>query len=199
MKLLFTLFSIAAFSGNTQGAIVHSGTQNILIPTTFVGVYIDIDGGDAVAEEGAGWDVNFIFNGEGIGNSQAFQTVATNIALDAPCLNLAFGQLVNGSSIFSTAYPSGYSNSANHVGTDLGQFATSTEGYIGFKFTTNSSAGPYYGWMRVELSNTAATGLVKDWAFENNGTAINVGAVPEPSVILSLFIGGSALCYRRRR
>ena len=195
-KFIFPLFVLAS---SANAAIIYSGIKNILIPTTLIGVYIDIDGGGTVAEEATGWDVNFVFNGEGIGNSQVFQTVATTIALDAPTLNLSSGQIVGSSSTFSTPYPGGYSSSATHIGTNPGQFASSTEGYIGFKFTTNSSAGPYYGWMRVELSNTPNTGLVKDWAYEDSGSSISVGAVPEPSSTLCLLTASLAFCYRRRR
>ena len=53
--------------------------------------------------------------------------------------------------------------------------------------------------MRVQLSNTGSTGLIREWAFEDSGAAITVGAVPEPSVIASLVLGMAAFCYRRRR
>jgi hypothetical protein len=199
MNPLRLLLPLSALAGTSQAAIIHSGIQNILIPTTFVGVYIDIDGGGTVPEEGVGWDVNLIFNGEGIANSQSFHPVAATVTLDAPVLNLTYGTAVSSGSTFATPYPSGYSSSATHIGNSPGQFASSTEGYIGFQFSTNSSAGPYFGWIRVELSNTAATGLIKDWAYEDTGASIAVGAVPEPSAVLSLFAGATAFCYRRRR
>ncbi len=199
MKPISFLLALASLAANSRAAIVYSGIENILIPTTFVGVYLDIDGGGTVGEEGAGWDTNFVFNGEGLGNSPSFRPVTATVVLDAPVLNLAFGTTVSSGNTFAATYTGGYSSSATHVGNSPGQFASGTEGYIGFQFTTNSSAGPYYGWMRVELSNTAATGLVKDWAYEDSGGAITVGAVPEPSSVLSLLAGAAAFCYRRRR
>lgn len=53
--------------------------------------------------------------------------------------------------------------------------------------------------MRVELSNTGSPGLIREWAYDDQGAAITVGAVPEPSVIASLALGVAAFCYRRRR
>lgn len=200
MRKLNFILLVFVLAGSANAAIIYSGSKNILIPTTLVGVYIDIDRGGTVPEEGSGWDVNFIFNGEGIGNSQSFQTVATTIALDAPTLNLTIGQAVGSSSTFSTPYPSGYSSSSTHIGNNPGQFVSSGEGFIGFKFTTNSSSGPHYGWLRVELSNTDATGLVKDWAYENTvNSSIIVGAIPEPSGLFLLSIGTAGAILRRRR
>ncbi len=199
MKPISFLLAFAGLTACSPAAIIYSGVENILIPTTFVGVYLDIDGGGAVAMEATGWDVNFIFNGEGMGSSPSFRPVTPTVVLNAPVLNLVSGTSVSSSSTFAATYPGGYSSSDTHVGNSLGQFASGTEGYIGFQFTTNTSTGPLFGWMRVELSNTAATGLVKDWAYEDSGAAISVGAIPEPSSVLSLLAGVAAFCYRRRR
>jgi hypothetical protein len=199
MKPLRIILFLTALIGTSQAAIIYSGTQNIIIPTTFVGVYLDIDGGGTVAEEGAGWDVNPFFGGEGVASSPSFQAVTTTIVLDAPIMNLSAGQSISAASTFASTHPGGFSASETHVGNSAGQFPSGVEGYIGFKFTTNSSAGPYYGWMRVVLSNTASTGLVKDWAYENSGASILVAAVPEPSVFAVLLIGGAGFCFRRRR
>ena len=45
--------------------------------------------------------------------------------------------------------------------------------------TTNApaSAGPYYGWMRVIFTSSTAGALIKDWAYENSGSAIVTGRV----------------------
>lgn len=199
MNLRASLLALAVLTTSSQAAIIYSGTQNIIIPTTFIGVYLDIDGGGTVAEEAAGWDLNLIFNGEGLASSPSFHPVAAAIVLDAPVLNLSAGTPVNSSSTFASTYPGGYSSSSIHVGNGVGQFASSTEGYIGFKFTTNSNAGPYFGWMRVDLSNTAATGIVKDWAYENSGSSINVGVVPEPTSFSLFAVGTLSLVMRRRK
>jgi hypothetical protein len=199
MKILHLILPIVALATNSHAAIVASGLQNITITSDFTGLYLDIDGGGAVAEEALGWDLNAFFGGEGIGNSPSFHPVAATVSLDAPILNLAFGQTVNASSIFASTYPGGFSSSDTHVGNGAGQFISGDEGYIGFQFTANNNAGPFYGWMRVELSNTGDTGLIREWAYENSGAAITVGAVPEPSTLCALLLGTAGFCYRRRR
>ena len=201
MKPLFLLIPIAALASTSHAAIVTSGLRDIVITATFTGVYLDLDGGGGglVAEEATGWDINPFFGGEGIANSPSFHPVAATLVLDAPVLNLTLGQTVNGASVFASTYPGGYSSSATHIGTNPGQFISGSEGYIGFNFTPNGGGGPLYGWMRVELSNTGSTGLIREWAYENSGAAITVGAVPEPSAALSLLAGMAAFCYRRRR
>lgn len=199
MKISSLFLTAVALTSTSHAAIVASGLRDLVITADLTGLYLDIDGGGPVAEETVGWDINPFFGGEGIASSPSFHPVATTILLDAPVLNLTFGLAVDASSIFASTHPGGFSGSATHVGNGVGQFASSGEGYIGFQFTANNSAVPLYGWMRVELSNTGSTGLIREWAYENSGSAITVGTVPEPSVIASLLLGAAAFCYRRRR
>jgi hypothetical protein len=57
--------------------------------------------------------------------------------------------------------------------TTFGQFANTTDKYIGVKFTANSNT--YYGWIRLDVGNYN-TFTVKDWAYENTpGQAILAG------------------------
>ena len=88
------------------------------------------------------------------------------------------------------------------MGAGLVQFAPGTDGYIGFKFTTNSSGGPYYGWMRVDLTYNTSGAVIKDWAYDNTGLGINVGsvlAVPEPGRASLILLGMIVLNRRRRK
>ncbi len=182
-------------SAHSSAAIVSSGLRDIVITSNFDGVYLDVDAGTTVAAEAVGWDINPFFGGEDIATSPAFQAARTTITLDAPILSLSVGQTVNGGLNFLT----GYAGSEAHVGNGGGQFVSGSEGYLGFRFTTNANAGPYYGWMRVVLANDGSTGLIRDWAYENTGSAITVGAVPEPSVYCPIALGGFGLLLRRRR
>ena len=199
MKIPSLILTTVALASTSHAAIVASGLRDIVITSDFSGLYLDIDGGGAVAENTVGWDINPFFGGEGIAFSPSFHPMATTIALDAPVLNLTFGQTVDGSGVFASTYPGGFSGSDTHVGNGGGQFASGGEGYIGFQFTANNNSGTFHGWMRVELSNTGSTGLIREWAYEDSGAAITVGAVPEPSVIGSLVLGAVAFCYRRKR
>lgn len=183
---------------STHAAIVYSGLQNIPIATTFDGTYLDVDTATTSASAITGWDVNFFFGGYGIANSAAFQPVRASTSNMSAVLHLAAGTLVDGTSVFS----SGEAGSDSHMGTGVVQFASGTDGYIGFKFTTNASAGPYYGWMRVDLTYNTAGAVIKDWAYDNTGLGINVGsllAIPEPGRACLLLIGCLGITFRRRR
>lgn len=199
MKIPSLILSTVALASTSHAAIVASGLRDIVITSDFTGLYLDIDGGGPVAEEATGWDLNAFFGGEGLASNSSFHPVTATLTLDAPALNLTSGQTVSASSVFASTHPGGSSGSATHVGNGLGQFTSGSEGFIGFQFTANNSSVPFYGWMRVALSNMGSTGLIREWAYEDSGEAITVGAVPEPSFILSLLIGVSSFCHRRRR
>lgn len=184
-----------AAAGTSHAAVISSGPRNIVITTNFDGVYLDLDAGTVVAPETTGWDINLFFGGEGIATSPAFQAARTTIALDAPILNLAPGQTIGP----SLNYLTGYAGSETHVGNDPGEFVSGSAGYIGFKFFTNGNDGPYYGWMEVVLANDGATGVIREWAYDDSGNSINIGLVPEPSAIASLLLGAAVFGYRRRR
>jgi len=184
---------------SSPAAIVASGLRDIVISSDFDGVYLDLDAGVAVGAEAAGWDLNAFFGGEAIANSPNFHPVAASITRDAPLMNLAFGQAVGDASLFASTHPGGYSSSALHIGTAAGQFASGSEGYLGFRSTANNDSTPLYGRMRLVLSNTGSTGLIRDWAYDNSGAALTVGAVPEPSALTLLVACGAGFAFRRRR
>ena len=181
----------------SHAAVIYSGLRDFTISNNFDGIYLDVDAGSLVGIEATGWDINPFFGGEGIANSASFQPVRTSSALYAPVVNLAPGQTVGAASSF---FGSGFNGSSTHVGNGSGQFVSGIEGYLGFKLSTNEASGPYYGWMRVVLSNTGATGLIRDWAYDNTGASINISAVPEVShAALPLVCAASMVLRRRRR
>lgn len=197
MKSICSLALAALFAaaGSSQAAVVYSGLRNITVTTTFDGVYLDVDAGTTSGIETTGWDINPFFGGEGVANSPDFQPARTTIALDAPILNITLGSTVDGSLNFLTDF----GGSDSHIGNGAGQFASGTEGYIGFKFTPNDDSGTFYGWMRVALSNDGSTGVIRDWAYETSGSGITVGAVPEPSAFALLGLGAAGLLRRKRK
>ena len=189
--IAFTLLG----SVSSQAAIVASGIRDLAISNTFQGLYLDVDAGTVVAEETVGWDINPFFSGEAVANSPSFQPVRTTVNVSSAILNLSFGQTVNTASIFA----SGYAGSDTHVGNGIGKFVSGSEGFIGFKLTTNGGSGPYFGWMRLTLSNTGSGGVIHEWAYEDSGTAITVGAIPEPSALALWIAGTGCLILRRKR
>jgi hypothetical protein len=65
-SVLFVILSFA-IPHSAHSAIIYSGLQNIAIPTTFDGIYLDVDTGATSTSTIGGWDVNFFFGGIGIG------------------------------------------------------------------------------------------------------------------------------------
>lgn len=184
-----------ALAATSHAAIVASGIRDLVITNTFEGIYLDVDAGTLVPMEGTGWDLNPFFGGEGVANSPSFEPVRATVDVNSPILSLSSGQTVSGASTFAI----GHAGSASHVGNGLAQFVSGSEGLFGFKFVTNASDGPYFGWMRVTFSNTNAPGMIHEWAYENSGSAISVGAVPEPTVLVSMLVGAAGFCLRRRK
>ncbi|MES2923538.1 MAG: hypothetical protein V4819_18425 [Verrucomicrobiota bacterium] len=203
MKIISLLVPLSLLVAQSHAAVIYSGLKDFIITTNFDGIYLDVDAGNLVAIDTVGWDINPFFGGEGIANSPSFHPVAATVALDAPVLNLTSGQTVDGSSLFASTYPGGYSSSAIHVGNSAGQFVSGSEGYIGFSITTNDSLGPYFGWMRVVLANNGSTGLIRDWAYEDSGLGITTGtatsAIPEPTVLTLGLVCAAGFTLRRRR
>ena len=156
-----------------SGAVIYRGLQNIAIPTDFAGVYLNIDDGTANSVEFTGWDINPFFGGVGVGNSPAFQPARTGTANSDPIIALGAGASVGGSLLYST----GQGGSEGHLGAGSSRFGIGQEAYLGFRFTTDGNIGPLFGWMRVVFTANTPGGLVKDWAYESDGSSIRTGNV----------------------
>lgn len=199
MKIITSLLPLSFLVVQSHAAIVYSGLKDFTITTDYDGIYLDVDAGSLVAIDATGWDINPFFGGEGIANSAAFQPVRTSAALYAPVVNLTPGQTVGQTSVFGSGF-NGSGDPVSHIGASGNQFASGIEGYLGFKLTPNSGSGTYYGYMRVVLSNTGNTGLIRDWTYEDSGAGITISAVPEIShATLPLICFGSLLLGRRRK
>jgi hypothetical protein len=194
---------LLAFALPAQAAVVYSGLQNISIPTDIDGVFIDIDGTSPMTAftDFAGADINLFFGGMGIANNPAFQPARTSTSNLAAIVRFNAGDLINGSLNYATGY-GGSGDPNDHIGLGANQFLEGTTGFLGFRFFTNASAGPYYGWMRVKLTSNTAGGQVTDWAFDDTGASILAGftgAVPEPSRVVLILLGLIGAVMRRRR
>ena len=151
-------------------ATIYSNLQDIAIPLNLTGVYLDVDGGTTNTQEFVGWDINPFFGGVGVAGSPAFQPARIGAGNLDTIVRLAVGATVDVSRLFST----GYGGSQTHLGT---QFTSGQEGYLGFKFTKNNATGPFYGWMRVVFTGNTAGAVIKDWAYDDGGSAIVTGRV----------------------
>ena len=178
--------------------MIYSGVQNIAIPTGFSGIYINLDNAATNTSPITGWDLNPFFGGAGFANSSAFQPARLASGNLDPALRLNLGGVVGAALTYSSGF-GGSGDPISHLGAAANQFQVSSEGYVGFRFNTDAAAGPYYGWIRVVFTNNTSGGLIKDWAYDDTGSAITIESVPEPSrAVLGLF-GLLALNLRRRR
>ncbi|MGV3658706.1 MAG: hypothetical protein ACO1TE_00935 [Prosthecobacter sp.] len=185
-------------------AVIYSGVQNVVIPVSFDGVYLNvITGATSTAEPGtwasAPW-LNPFFGGTQIAsNDQLRPGVLTGSQIE----NLGQGTLVG----VLGDYAPDYNGSTTHVGLAAEQFQLGNEGYIGYRFELTPGGPTHYGWLRLTLNNTGA-GTIHDWAYDDSaGTAISAGwdgtafvtPTPEPGRSTLVFVGLTMLCHRRRR
>lgn len=197
--LLAISLAVLACAPAAKAAVIYSGPQNIAIPTGFDGIYINIDTGATGGSAFTGWDLNPFFGGAGVANSAAFQPARTGTGNDDPILRLDYGEFVDPSRFFSTGF-GGSGDPDPHLGTGPGQFTSGQEGYLGFRFTTDASSGPNYGWMHVLFTSNTSGGMIYDWAYDNTGSAIALPAgVPEPGRAGLLALGLIGWAARRRR
>ena len=147
---------------------IYSNLQDVAIPLDFTGVTITLPGGGSV---------NTFFGGVGVANNNLFQPVRTGTTSLSSIANLAVGTTIDINDIYSIANGgAGYGGSQTHLG--AGKFVAGQEGYLGFKLN-----GANFGWMRVVFTGNTSGAVIKDWAYDNSGQAINVGRV-EQSVAL---------------
>jgi hypothetical protein len=184
---------LALAAGKASAALIYSGVMDIIIATTFDGVYIDIDGMTSGTTPEAGWDFNPFFGGSVFAYNDTFQVVSLGTDNTSAAEQLGIGTVVDGTLVFNTS-PGG---SSTHIGGDPNQFAPNVEGYIGFSFTTNDASGPYYGWMRLVVTANEPGAIIKDWVYDDSGAPVTIGVIPEPSSLLLLAL--APLLIRRRR
>ena len=188
--------------GSAQAIVMsHSGEVNLTIGNDFDGVYLNFtDFGDATVytsatSEPASWDINPFFGGAAIATSDTFVPVTISTSTNADIVRLGFGDSVGS----SNDYPTGFSGSTGHMGTDSDEFDNGDTGYIGFALVDGSDF--YYGWMELTLYDDGSAGTIHEWAWNTVANeAITVGAVPEPGNA-ALLLGLSAILWvgTRRR
>ncbi len=145
-----------------SGDVIYSNLLDTAIPLDFTGVTVTLAGGGSI---------NPFFGGVGVANNDLLQPGRT-VAGDLGALqNFAVGSTIDTSLLLGT----GYGGSQTHLGTT---FTAGQEGYIGFKLN-----GSNYGWMRVVFTGNTSGAVIKDWAYDNSGTAIVTGRVQQ-SVVL---------------
>lgn len=124
--------------------VIYSNLQNIEIPATFDGLYLNVETGAYNTNMAApvdGWDINPYYGGSVFANSPDFQPVRSGTANTSAILNLGEGTSVGIGSVFSTFVQGaggetpgapGYGFSQMLTGSG-GNFTAGTEGYLGFR------------------------------------------------------------------
>ncbi|MBX7209168.1 MAG: PEP-CTERM sorting domain-containing protein [Verrucomicrobiaceae bacterium] len=197
--LVALIFFLVLAAQPSRAVIVYSGIQDIPVPNTNDGVYLNIATGAATGTYPADWNSKPYFNpfygGVAIATSDLFLPVITGAD---QVLNLPFGSLIDP----SLSYTTGESGSGTHVGGGAGQFTLAFEGYVGYKFKTTISGPEYYGWARIVIENSGS-GLIRDWAYnDSDGIGILTGMLleaPEPGRTSLLFAAVACAALRRRR
>ena len=162
-------------SGHVSADVIYSGLQDITIPTTYGGIYIDVDGGHAPGTATfTGWDFNPYLGGVYVANNSLFQPGRTAANDLGTLRNFAVDTTIGSGLILGT----GMGGSIDHLGT---QFTAGQEGYLGFKLN-----GSEYGWMRVVFTNNTGGAVIKDWAYDSSGAAIATGNVLQSGSTVTL-------------
>jgi autotransporter-associated beta strand protein len=161
-------FLFASVHGSAD--VIYSGFQNITIPTTYAGTYIDVD--DMTFSTSPittpGWDFNPFMGGVYLSNNPASQPARAATGGMDTVLNFTAGSTISATGL---NFASGSGGSMDHLGTQFTTGGGVADEYLGFKLGSN------YGWMRVVFTNNTAGAKVLDWAYDTSGAAITTGNV----------------------
>ena len=213
MNRHLTLLALAtglAILGEARGAIVYFPGEEIVIPNTYAGVSVDLETGDwSTSLDGLiGGDANFFLGGARVSNDAyaasvdaSWQPVRTGTDNTDAIVQLPVSTTID---VSTASYSTGFGASGqihSHFGGS--GFTAGTPGHLGFSLIIDNPAIPgnpllVYGWARVTLKDNDGVGVLHEWAYENTGAAIQVGAVPEPRAALLVGAFGLLALLRRR-
>lgn len=210
MTRYHTLIALAtglAVLGGAHGAIVYFGAQDIPIPNTYAGVSVNLETVNwSNSLNGlTGGDANFFLGGSRVSNdadagalTASWQPVRTGTGNTDAIRRLDLNTTIDLSTLsYSTGFGASGQINSHMVGGPTG-FSDGVSGYLGFSLIISGNQ-TVYGWARVTLENNDGVGVLHEWAFDNTGAAIQVGAVPEPGLPTMIGSLGVLFLLRRRR
>jgi hypothetical protein len=202
--------AVATQAKTAHAAIVYSGLQNINVPNSTAGIYINLvtkttGSSDTLAD----WDINPYVSATShrfriFDNSTTLFVDGGSAAGEDTAARLTAGDPIGSSQTYTF-------ESSPLLATPDGQgpwAAASAGDFLGIQFTEASVHGgnPIFGWIRMTKGeNTPAAGEpsginIVDWAYDDSGAQIAAGAVvPEPSSLALLAAGAVGLMARRGR
>lgn len=170
-----------------NAAVVYSGIQNLSVPATFDGLYLNMVAGNSggLGSSTPGWDIDPWVTG---GNWAIFN-VGSNGTGGVMSGNLAIGTPIGAAGPWLTAAATPIPTGNNVI--------------MGIRLFSEVDSSIHYGWARFSNVVNPATApmTIVDWAYESvAGAGINAGAgIPTPGVASVLAIGAAGLAGRRRR
>jgi len=197
----------AAAAAVGASAVASEASATIITPPpTQVGPYVIGDtislGGGALGEiqlvsttsPGMGGGLNLFFEGPGgMGTLSTVQLVST------PGMGMTdfLSALYSGDIVDSAL---GFTDTASLLDRDneSPDWPAPTTAYAGFVFTPDG-VNPVYGWLEISLSADGLSFDVSDWAYQDDGTPIEAGFIPEPSTALLMGLGLAGLAMSVRK
>lgn len=179
-RLILTLAVSPVLAPIAWCDVIYSGYQNIAVPQTLEGVFLNVFTGATAFWEPPTWTaapwLNPFFGGVYIATDALLRPVITGTD---QIVNLGTGTLVSSGSTFVA----GVNGSWSHVGAGVNQFALGTPGNLGFEFEATSGGTTLYGWLNTTINNTP-DGVIRDWAYDDEGGSIIVGRVEQSAPVL---------------
>lgn len=168
-----------------QAVIIFSGPVSIDIPDDIDGVYLNLVTGLSGSTPPAGWDINPYTAGSSPDGFHLWGATTTTWFSPSGVVGgpypLAANTLIAGPS--TTFFrPGGGTN----VGT---QVTLNAPNLFGVRFTNESMTNTNFGWVQITFGATASERSITSYAYENNGSAILAGVVPEPGTYAMLLAG----------
>lgn len=184
------LAAVALVSVPAHAAIVYvdfASHPSSAIPFNIDGVYLNVVTGQTGASAAAvpGWDINPYFTGSTSSDpALTFFSVTTGDLARALVLDLG----VNGPNL-----PNGYfigPGSPFATGIIDGRPFHAAGGFLGFRFTNEATGQVNYGWALFSSTGssplTAGSIRLLSFAYEDSGSGLAVGFVPEPTTPMLL-------------
>jgi hypothetical protein len=198
---------IGATNENADAAIIYSGVQNLAVPNSNFGLYVNLAtfavDNTAPLDAAPGWDFN-PYVGQTSGRFRFFTTPSSDLVFggtlagEENAAKLASGASIGPASTFTTVGSPLLATPDNAGGAWDGASAGGTD-FVGVRFTEGGVNGgsTVYGWMRINKPAGGVGATIVDWAFDDAGGSINAGAVPEPASLSLLAMGAIGLLARR--